>query len=195
MCKFVSSKLSNPKIIEVIETIKRFFQKKELKKNLKNNNRYVEFQSVESAKKIGVIYIVEDEASYIRIDNWLKKLAAAGKEVRVVGYHHSDNVPHYCIPKLKHEYYSKKDVNWYGKPIRPSLKDFVEEPFPILIDLTMDENFTTKYILSLSKSSMKVGKKNEGMEDFYDFMISLNEEHDMDDFIYFIETYTKQLKG
>lgn len=194
MCKFVSSK-ENSKIDKVIRRLKLFFQNRELKRNLKNNNRYVEFQSVESAKTVGVVFVVEDEVSYIRIDNWLKKLVAAGKEVRVVGYHHSDNVPHYCIPKLKHEYYSKKDVNWFGKPIRPSLGDFVKEPFQILIDLTIDDNFTTKYITSLSESSMKVGKKSDGNEDFYDFMISLNEDFEMDDFIYFIESYTKQLKG
>lgn len=185
----------NSKNDKVIRRIKLFFQNRDLKRNLKNNNRYVEFQSVESAKTVGVVFVVEDETSYTRIENWLKKLVAAGKEVRVVGYHHSDNVPHYCIPKLKHEYYSKKDVNWYGKPIRPSLNDFVREPFQILIDLTIDDNFTTKYITSLSKSSMKIGRKSDENQDFYDFMISLNEDLDMDDFIYFIESYTKQLKG
>lgn len=179
----------------MIRRIKLFFQNRDLKRNLKNNNRYVAFQSVEAAKTVGVVFVVEDEASYNRIDNWLKKLVAAGKEVRVVGYHNSDNVPHYCIPKLKHEYYSKKDVNWYGKPVRPSLNDFVREPFQILIDLTIDDNFTTKYITSLSKSSMKIGRKSDENQDFYDFMISLNEDLDMDDFIYFIESYTKQLKG
>lgn len=183
------------KISIVIESLKRFFQKKEIRKNLKNLDRKLEFQSVELAKSIGVVYVVEDEADYIRVDNWIKKLFAMGKEIRVIGYHHSDNVPHYCIPKLKHEYYSKKDVNWYGKPIRPSVNDFINEPFDLLIDLTMVDNYTIKHVVSSSIASMKIGKKTIGYEVLYDLMITLNETHDMDDLIYFIETYTKQLKG
>lgn len=179
----------------MIESIKRFFQKKEIRKNLKNLERRLEFQSVELARSIGVVYVVESEADYIRVDNWIKKLFAQGKEIRVIGYHHSDNVPHYCIPKLKHEYYSKKDVNWYGKPVRSSLNDFINEPFDLLIDLTMVDNYTIKHVVSSSVSSMKIGKKTNGYEDIYDLMITLNETHDMEDLIYFIETYTKQLKG
>ncbi len=179
----------------MIESLKKYFQRKEIRKNLKILQRRLVFQSIEQAKNIGVVYVVESEADYIRVDNWIKKLFANGKIIRVIGYHHSDNVPHYCIPKLKHEYYSKKDVNWYGKPIRVSVNDFINEPFDVLIDLTMVDNYTIKHIVSSSNASMKIGRKVDGYEDLYDLMLSLNEEHDMDDLIYFVESYTKQLKG
>lgn len=178
---------------KVFESIKNFFRKRELRLSISSNERWAKSVSIADAKTIGIVYIVDNEETYKRMEMWIKSLSAQGKTVLVVGYHPQDIVPHYCIPKIKHEFYSKKDMNWFGKPIRTSLNNFLNEEFDMLIDFDTENIFSAKYIVSKSKAKMKIGS-NDDYQDLYDFMILLSDDHSMNDYIHFIESYTNKFK-
>ena len=84
-------------------------------------------------------------------------------------------------------------MNWFGKPIRTSLNNFLNEEFDMLIDFDTENIFSAKYIVSKSKAKMKIGS-NDDYQDLYDFMILLSDDHSMNDYIHFIESYTNKFK-
>ena len=120
---------------------------------------------------------------------------ATGKILRIVGYHDHKYVPHYCIPKLKYDFFCQKEQNWVGIPNAPFVDEFVNEPFDMLIDLSMEPIFPLQYILAKSVARFKVGSRHADKEKFLDMMIELDENHSVNDLVYFINDYTNKLNG
>ena len=68
----------------------------------------------------------------------------------------------------------------------PLIQEFADEPFDMLIDLSMEVIFPLQYVLAKSTAKFKVGRQNDSSEDYYDLMINLDETHDVNDLIYYI---------
>ncbi len=66
----------------------------------------------------------------------------------------------------------RNDVNWYGLPYDNAIKDFVQNHFDILIDLTQDKRvFAADYILAKADASFRIGVSN-GSKNPYDMIVS-----------------------
>ncbi len=179
----------------MIEKIKNYYRRKALKKIIQTINRPIKSVSLNAAKYIGILYRIEEEKSYVILSNYVDKLLATGKILRIVGYHDHKYVPHYCIPKLKYDFFCQKEQNWVGIPNAPFVDEFVNEPFDMLIDLSMEPIFPLQYILAKSVARFKVGSRDAGKEKFLDMMIELDENHSVNDLVYFINDYTNKLNG
>lgn len=151
--------------------------------------------SLNAAKYIGILYQIEEEKSYVLLSEYVDKLLASGKILRIVGYHKNKYVPHYCIPKLKYDFFCQKEQNWIGIPNAPFVEEFVNEPFDILIDLSIKPQFPLQYILAKSVAPYKVGGSDDDKKQFLDLMIELNENHSVSDLMYFINDYTNKFNG
>ena len=151
--------------------------------------------SFNSAKYIGILYQIEEEKSYVVLSAYVDKLMAAGKTLRIVGYHDSKYVPFFCIPKLKYDFFCQKEQNWVGIPNAPFVDEFVNEPFDMLVDLSLKPMFPLTYILAKSAARFKVGSRCAEKEPFLDLMIELNENHTVNDLMSFINDYTNKLNG
>ena len=179
----------------MIQKIKKYYQRNCIKKVLQTSNRPVKCVSLSSSKYIGVLYQIKEEQSYIILSNYIDKLMAEGKTIRIIGYHDNKFVPYYCIPKLKYDFFCQKEQNWFGKPTAPFIDEFANEPFDILIDLSMESLFPLQYILAKSTAPFKVGRQKEDFTDLYDLMINLDDNHTVSDLIHYINEYTSKLNG
>jgi hypothetical protein len=66
-----------------------------------------------------------------------------------------------------YKYYTEKDFNWKGEPKKGPFKDFLEEPFDLLIGYFNKNNLYLENAVLRSKAKFKVGfaKVNQGLYD------------------------------
>lgn len=140
-------------------------------------------QSLDSAQYAAVLYYLPDEATYKRVEEFIKSLNELNIKVKVACYTDLKIIPHYFIPKLLQDIITVKDTNWYYQPVKPFVKDFLDEDFDMLIDLTLNEQFPLLYLAAKSKASLKIGRFNEAHQEFYDLMIDIPSDASLDFFI------------
>lgn len=179
----------------MIEKIKQYYRKSCLKNVQAASNRFVKCTSLSKARYIGILYQIEEEASYILLSSYVDSLLAEGKVLRIVGYHNHKYVPHYCIPKLKYDFFCQKEQNWFGKPNAAFVEEFVNEPFDLLLDLSLNSLFPLQYLLAKSKATFKVGRQKENNTKLLDMMLKLDDDKSVKDLMAYINEYTNILNG
>ena len=179
--------------MQFIKLIKQKLLMREIRKVSTYQQRYIKVIDFASAKNIGVIYELTDEAAHHTVSSFVKELQDNQKVVRAVGYIPGEVVPHYCIPKLSYDFYTRKNQNFYGKPSLPFVNDFLNEEFDLLIDLSLSEITSIYYLSTLAKATFKVGRRKQSF-DCYDLMLQINDNTPLDEFIELIKHYINLLK-
>jgi hypothetical protein len=140
----------------------------------------VDFKKV---KSVGVLFLLSDEQKFKQLDLLAKKLAAQGKDVRMIGLFEEKVLPNFFIQKLKIDILTKKDISLLGFPKGEVAKAFIEQPFDLLLDFTEGEVLAMDYILGLSRAGFKAGRYREDMVKVLDLMIKKPENMGFDEFI------------
>jgi len=126
--------------------------------------------SLEQVKTMGIMCHITDENSYKEMYDLFSKLQSPKRTLWLMGYIDEKKVPYYCLQQLSADYFSKQQLNWYGKPDFVQLNDFINKDFDILIDFSRNELPPLQYILSVSKAKLLIGA-NEYAKDLYDIFI------------------------
>lgn len=135
-----------------------------LRKELKKKTREKNFVNINHAHTLGLIWQEGEE----HLVDYLMKLIA-NSSIKVSKICHSN--------LASAEVFTKKDYNFWGKPTSQQVKNFIAEPFDILIDLTRNENYEVKATRALSNAKLKVGSSLEELN-FLDLNIQVNAEVD-----------------
>ena len=175
--------------MNIFYKIKKIAGNHYLNKHLPKNQRFRKIVNLDDAKTLGIIYELKDEQTYNHINRFVKLLQDKQITVKAIGYFDGNIRPIYAIEKLSLDYYDRKDLNWYAKPKGNYVSDFIKTDFDILIDLSLNELFQTKYIAGLSKAKFKVGKDGENNKAIFDLMIDINSKTTLDEFITLIIHY------
>jgi len=175
--------------VSIFYKIKEFAGNHYLNKHLPKNQRFRKIINLDDAKEIGIIYVLKDEQTYNHITRFVKLLQDKQINVKAIGYFDGDIRPIYAIEKLSLDYYDRNNLNWYGKPKSNYVTDFCKTDFDILIDLSLENIFQTKYLAALSKAKFKAGKDGENNEVIFDLMIDINQKTTLDEFITLIIHY------
>jgi hypothetical protein len=149
--------------------------------------------SIKTARSIGLLYYLADETTYHTIESFIQSLNDNKKKVRLICYTDAKIIPHYFIPKLAQDVVTAKDLNWYRKPVKGFVEEFIAEEFDLLIDLSLHDNFPLRYIAALSAALLKVGRFDETHTEYYDLMIQSSEETTLAEFIDQIDHYLNML--
>ena len=163
--------------------IKEFFWNLNYNQEISKLERDKKFISLSNALSIGILYNVGEEEEYKRFTSFVASLQNEKKEIKALGLVKYNLVPHYCYPRLSFDYLIKKNVNWYGKPSGEFVKDFISKDFDILINLDLDQNPVFNYISGLSHAKFKIGKYSKLNEKYLDFMLEVENNINVDDFI------------
>lgn len=169
--------------MNLITTIRQRFARKNLLENHNSLVRNRKAFNLETARYVGILYRLEDENTYKIIEEFLKTLAEYNLKTKVACITDLKIIPHYFIPKLSQDILTVKDINWKFQPIKPFIKDFLEEEFDILIDLSLNEHLPLLYLSANSKANMKIGKYDETHQIYFDLMIDLPSDASLEYFI------------
>ena len=146
------------------------------------NTRVQKSVNMNSARSLALLYYLPDEETYKKAELIISRLSEFNLKTRVICYTDLKIVPHYFIPKITQDIITAKDINWRYQPQKPFVKEFIENEFDILIDLSLSDYLPLLYCSALSKAGLKVGRYNEGHELFYDLMIHAEPDASIDTF-------------
>lgn len=166
-------------------TIGEYLLKKELQK-ARRNRRPAGFKNI---KTVGILYIVPEEKEYPFITDFVKFFQENNKIVKVLGFTNCDIIPHYCFPKLTYDYFTMKNINWYGKPTHKFVDDFINNDFDLMIDLHTNNNFTLNFIGYTSQAKFKVGMMSESNLIHYDLLMNVPSDIELSEYLTQIKHY------
>ena len=173
----------------MVDTIRSFIRNYSFLNELARVNRFRKIVNLNEARSIGILYNLVDENSYRIIEGIVGKLQQTGKEVKAVGLVRNKSMVNRFLPKLSYDFLTRKDINWFGKPTGIRVRDFIQRDWDILIDLSLDNNQSLKYIAGLSNARLKVGPSGKDKEHYYDFMINAAMHTTVIDFYEQVEHY------
>ena len=176
----------------MINYIKKHLQNYSLKHHKVSREKTL--VSLEQAHTIGIICQITNEESYKDIHDLFSKLQSPKRTVRLMGYIDQKGVPFYCLQQLSADYFSQKQLNWFGKPNFAHLNDFVNIDFDILVDFSRNDLPPLCFILSASKAKLIVGA-NERAHNFYDIYIKDETHFDNFQLLKTIHNYLLKLTG
>lgn len=127
------------------------------------------------ATRIGFIVNVSEKLHYLEYRKLVNDLESRNKKASLmaIAWYRGKKLPDFVKPSDKLKLINKADYNLIFRPKKKSttINSFLEKDFDLLIDLTRNEIYPLRKILSLARSSFKVGAFEAGNEPFYDFMI------------------------
>jgi len=151
--------------------------------------RQCHMTNLRDAKRIGILYTLDDVPDYERVSQFVSQLQGEHKEVKTLGFVKNKNLVQRFLPKLSYDFFSRRDLTWFYKPIHKQVRDFIEKEFDLLIDLSLQDNFPLKYIAGLSNALCRVGKFSEENTDYYDLMFDMKPSTTSEDYLGQIQHY------
>jgi hypothetical protein len=124
------------------------------------------------AKEIGLIFNATSPSSLEEVKKIVGSLQSQSAHVFVIGFLDDKKSIDINILRSGFNFFSVANLTWFYKPVIPFIDDFLNRRFDILFDLDLENAYPLRYIATLSKAGMKVGRYFEGCE-YLDFMIKL----------------------
>jgi hypothetical protein len=143
-------------------------------------SRQRSIMNIDSANSIGILYCGENASDVELMKKYVHTLRDKGKQVKSLGFINVKEVPPGLNGSEMHQYFSMKELNWYGKPSSKFIHNFVKEEFDMLFDFGLPAQLPILFLTSMSKAKCKVGKYLEKYVDLYDVMIEADENKKLD---------------
>ena len=137
--------------------------------------RKITLCTLSEAKNIGIIFDATEYISFEIVRDLVKQISNKSISISVLGYVDSKKLIDHYLYRKGFDFFCKNDLNWYYKPVSSQTEQFINEPFDILINLSLDYLFPIHYISSASKASFKTGRFSL-TDTSLDFMIDIEKE-------------------
>jgi hypothetical protein len=155
-----------------------------LNKKAQKVHREAQFINLDNAKRIGIIANLDSIEKYKTVFSFIDWLHEQKKLVYIVSFIDNEGYKSFFPRTSTHLFFSKKNITWFGKPKNLDYKNFIDQPFDILIDTSLKQILPFHYLVALSKARFKIGR-HSAMHKYYDFTIDLKDENE--DIHFFIE--------
>ncbi len=149
--------------------------------------------NIDSANTIGILYCGDNPDDVELMRSYIQSLRNIGKQVKSLGFMRVKELPLGLNGSMMHQYFARKELNWYGKPSSQFINSFVNDEFDILFDFGIPTQLPIMFISSMSKAKCKVGRYMEKYTDFYDVMIEADESKKLDFVVGTTHNYMMQL--
>jgi hypothetical protein len=127
--------------------------------------------NLDSADTIAIIFDATDNTEFDIIKKYIKKLKEDKRKVRALGFYDAKDSPAIMASKLEYDFFTRKQLKWYLKPDDPIIQNFLDEPFDILINLSLHPKTPILYLVALSHAGFKVGASHKKFNPWYDLII------------------------
>lgn len=182
--------------MSILNSLKDYLGGIMLRREMKTHSqiRKINKFKFENVKTIGIIFDAANADDFELVKRYVTELREAGKKVKVLGFFKTNGVPSLTYSKLDFDFFSNKEVSFFGKPTAVIIQNFIDEAFDLLIDLNIHDHFALRYVAAMSKAVFKVGKF-EGENDIHthDMMIDADHTQTIKYFLRQIDTYITML--
>ncbi len=173
----------------MINRIRNFLASVSFRKDAAGIHAERSMMNLADTRTIGILYVLNDVPDYELVERFVSRLQHERKEVKALGFVRNKVLISRFLPKLSYDFFSRKDVTWYHKPVHAKVRDFTQKEFDILIDLNLEDFFPLRYISGLSRAKCRVGRYSESNMAFYDLMIEPKPGISMNEYIEQIHHY------
>lgn len=178
----------------VIDKLKLSFAMMQLKQNASAIKRDRTSPDIHRAGCIGILYDASDRYTFEFIRGFCKDLKESQKLPVSLGYiDFKDALSFHALARPEADYFFKSQVNWMQKPKSAIVDNFIDEPFDILINLTLKDIYPLDYVAAVSKAGLKIGRADSAVAFCYDMTFKIGEKTDLKAFAYTIIHYLNQL--
>lgn len=160
--------------MKLFDRIKEWMGMRRLQRDLSVERKPIA-RNLAMARKVAIVYVVEDETAHNHIRNYVKRIKdeLGISNIMALGYSDEKALPHYLHAKLNFDAICQKDLNWYRIPQGNAVQNFMAEEYDILIDLTLTDRLPVQYIMAKSRARFKVGRWSESNKRILDMMIDM----------------------
>ncbi|MFY9311450.1 MAG: hypothetical protein WAQ28_20565 [Bacteroidia bacterium] len=176
---------------KIKQTIANGYLKLELKDHVREQkpNKF----NFAQCKTVGILFDAASPEDFELVKRYVLYLREHRKKVKVLGFYPSKRIPDMTYSKLEYDFFSAKELNWFGKPSAMVVQNFIGEEYDLLLDLNINDHFALKYVSALSKAVFKVGKYNEKDIEMYDMMIDSDNTKTLKYFLRQVDIYITML--
>lgn len=177
-----------------VKNIQLNLGKLKLKKEKKKLKRSVKAFNLTNASTIGILYDATNRNDYEIVKKFIHYLKEERKEVLALGYINSKNSSEMVKPHLNYQFFDNTNLSKRMIPGGMDVKNFIEKPYSILIDLNTTHCFPIEYICSLSKARCKVGALGQYRDEVCDLTIDISQNNHLEYLIIQIKHYLKMIQ-
>ena len=160
--------------MKLFRKIRRYLGYCNLRKKSRQIIRNKRIHNFTTATTAGLIFNCQTEEEFRAVQDFKQFLESESVHTDVIGYVSDKQVPDHYLLRTGFNFFCQKDLNWYFKPNKPFVDDFMAKNYDILFDLSLRSFFPVNYIVKLSPSAYKIGRFRETNQ--FDLMIDIKNE-------------------
>jgi len=170
------------------DSIKLFFFKNKIQKDLASNKSIRQMINLNDAKKIGIVFDATNYNDINVIHDFKNTMRGTGKEVEIFGYINS--------AEKKDEFFlmTNKDLNWYGYPIKHQAFLFAKNNLDIIFGIYTDINSPLNAIFANTNAKLRIGAFENHDVDLFDVMVGVKKETNTKNIIKALSDFLIQVK-
>jgi hypothetical protein len=123
-------------------------------------------------ERIALLFDATEASQIVQVQRFSDQLRKDGKQVQLLGF----------LPKSESEsvhnfsFYSKKQINWFGKPGGEYVASFLKQPADLLICVWKEPHKSLEWIATAHPASWRIAPFEESLEHVAEFFIKLDEQ-------------------
>jgi len=144
--------------MKLLTDIKHWFGEWQLKRFDLELNRKRAVSNLKTAERITILFNATEPENIQKVNELVKTISTGKKLVSAMGFVNEQDISFEHMSTLHFDFFSNKDLNWYGKPQGMVIDNFIKEDYDILIDLTLTKFYPLTYMAVASPAKFKVGR-------------------------------------
>ena len=161
--------------MKILEKTRLLLGERAIRKHLKSNKRQMISCNIQNAKSIGILFDATHSVAFDIVKALVKDLEKYKAKTLALGYVDSKQLIDHYLYRKGFDFFTRTQLNWYHKPTSENVEEFIKKPFDLLLDLSLNNPFPLKYIVSCSAAKFKAGRYFSD-QDQLDFMIDIEKE-------------------
>ena len=157
--------------MQLIQQIRSHFFQKGMKQRQLLQSQSSSIKPFSKIQNVGFIFEANDHSCTKTALNAQKALSKEGKKINLLGFFKGN---HQEVPRFKFPFFTEKDLDWCGQPLKGEAAIFAQKNYDLLINLSLEFNPQLEYLLATTNANFKAGS-TVGLVNYYDLMIDVTE--------------------
>ncbi|MGE0636175.1 MAG: hypothetical protein AB7P01_07030 [Bacteroidia bacterium] len=149
--------------------------------------------NLSQARNIGILFEVRGKEDVDTVRAFVAQIKERNRKITALGYVTTKELLQTLKSDNEFDFISKEDFNWYYKPEKYVIKNFMSDGMDVLIDLSLKKNPALLYTAAFTEAKMKVARFDEKQKEYYDLMIDIGKDNTLNYLINQIKFYITKI--
>lgn len=177
----------------IVHTVRKKAANYFLSRDYKKVKRKPQALNLSQARNIGILFEVRSKEDIDTVRAFVSQIKERNRKITALGYVATKELLQTLKSDNEFDFISKLDFNWYYKPEKYVIKNFMSDGMDVLIDLSLKKNPALLYVAAFTEAKMKVARFDEKQKEYYDLMIDTNKDNTLKYLITQIKHYITKI--